>query len=135
MLASGHDYQEEPDVWITQGRAPNGAAHRTARLPPQVTAHGEWSHPLGPLSHVPGEPGARMASKCPAGVPAPGWPGAAVGAARQQVGRPLTLEGARAGWRQMHLLVLPLLTWLIQLLNTALYWATMSNGRAGRDLG
>jgi len=35
----------------------------------------------------------------------------------------------------MHLLVLPLLTWLIQLLNTALYWATMSNGRAGRDLG
>jgi hypothetical protein len=33
------------------------------------------------------------------------------------------------------LLVLPLLTWLIQLLSTALYWATMSNGHAGRDLG
>jgi len=38
-------------------------------------------------------------------------------------------------WRQILLLVLPLLTWLIQLLNTALYWATMSNGRAWRDLG
>jgi hypothetical protein len=33
------------------------------------------------------------------------------------------------------LLVLPLLTWLIQLLNTAVYWVTMSNGHAGRDLG
>ena len=33
------------------------------------------------------------------------------------------------------LLVLPLLTWLIQLLNTAVYWATMGNGHAGRDLG
>jgi hypothetical protein len=42
---------------------------------------------------------------------------------------------ARAGWRQILLLVLPLLTWLIQLLNTALYWATMSNGHPGRDLG
>jgi hypothetical protein len=43
---------------------------------------------------------------------------------------------ARAGWRQILLLVLlPLHTWLIQLLNTALYWATMSNGHAGRDLG
>jgi hypothetical protein len=33
------------------------------------------------------------------------------------------------------LLVLPLLTWLIQLLKTALSWATMSNRPAGRDLG
>ena len=33
------------------------------------------------------------------------------------------------------LLVLPLHTSLIQLLSTALYWATMSNGHAGRDLG
>jgi hypothetical protein len=33
------------------------------------------------------------------------------------------------------LLVLPLLTWLIQLLSTAQYWATMSNGHAGRDHG
>ena len=32
-------------------------------------------------------------------------------------------------------LVLPLLTWLIQLLNTAVYWVTMSKGHAGRDLG
>jgi len=42
---------------------------------------------------------------------------------------------ARAGWRQILLLVLPLLTWLIQLSNTAVYWATMGNGYAGRDLG
>jgi hypothetical protein len=27
------------------------------------------------------------------------------------------------------------LTWLILLLNTALYWAAISNGHAGRDLG
>jgi hypothetical protein len=33
------------------------------------------------------------------------------------------------------LVLLPVHTWLIQLLNTALYWATMSNGHAGRDLG
>jgi len=42
---------------------------------------------------------------------------------------------ARAGWRQILLLVLPLLTWLIQLLNTAVCWAAMSRGHAGRDLG
>jgi hypothetical protein len=42
---------------------------------------------------------------------------------------------ARAGWRQILLRVLLLLTWLIQLLNTASYWAAMSNGHTGRDLG
>jgi hypothetical protein len=44
--------------------------------------------------------------------------------------------GARAGWRQILLLVLlPVLTWLIHLLDTALCWATMSNGHAAGDLG
>jgi hypothetical protein len=37
-------------------------------------------------------------------------------------------------WGRILLLVLPLLTWLIQLLSTALYWATISNGAPG-DLG
>jgi TRAP-type C4-dicarboxylate transport system substrate-binding protein len=47
--AGVHDYQEEPDVRITQGRPPYRAAHRTARLPPQVTAHSQRSQP-GPLA-------------------------------------------------------------------------------------
>ncbi len=37
----------------------------------------------------------------------------------------------RARWGQILLLVLALLTWLIQLLNTALYWAAISNGAPG----
>ena len=41
---------------------------------------------------------------------------------------------ARAGRRQILLLVLALLTWLIQLLDTALHWATMSKGHAGEIL-
>jgi GNAT superfamily N-acetyltransferase len=42
---------------------------------------------------------------------------------------------AGAGGRQILVLVLPLLSWLIQLSNVAVYWAAISDGHAGSDVG